>query len=207
MSKVLVSIPNVGNIHHGTLHAVRRLERDGRHDVHVVTPVAVPYENNMNRIAEFVKHGSFDWWLNIDSDNEPVRNPLDLIALNLDVVGCPYPSVKIGEPHPLFWSVFTRHPDGWRPRLHLNGNDLVEADAVGSGCMLVSTRVLSSVPAPFLREYSEQGLVVEGADFAFCRRVREAGFKVWAHYQYPARHHKTVDLYEIALAMAKAFHE
>ena len=195
--KVLISIPNMGWIHKVTAQTAIGLLQDRTARCTLNEPTAVPYENNMNQIVRRVLDGGFNFWLNLDADNAPARNPLDLLALDLDVVGCPYPSCNFaaGSKWPFFWSAFDHTGDGYAPHGFTgDGEQLQEVDAVGSGCMLVARRVLQVVNKPFCRQWDSQGIVTRGADFSFCARVKSAGFKVWCHYGYPVRHFKELDL-------------
>lgn len=202
----LISIPTTGWVHKAHLACVMHLAADDRVRATILPRTAVPLENNLNGIVKLVLDGGHDFWLNIDADNAPTKNPLDLIDLNLDIVGLPYPSIKFdGEPShwPVFWSAFDFDEDacGYREHGHKEGDrPLQEVDAVGSGCMLVSRRVLEGLRHPFSRLYDDDGLVIRGVDMQFCARAKAAGFQVWAHYGYPARHFKEVDLLELIKA-------
>ena len=79
---------------------------------------------------------------------------------------------------------------------------LQEVDAVGSGCFLVSRRVMYDLrfKEPFMRQWNREGLVEKGCDFSFCDKVKAAGYKVWANYDYPCRHFNEIELTEIIQA-------
>ena len=72
--------------------------------------------------------------------------------------------------------------------------------SAGTGVMLIRRRVLEhpAFRAPFVDEFNEWGIRVEGHDLAFCRRARESGFKVVSVLQRPASHYKTIDLLDVA---------
>jgi hypothetical protein len=75
---------------------------------------------------------------------------------------------------------------------------LQEVDAIGSGCFLVSRRVMLALKdkQPFMRTWNKDGLVEVGGDYSFCRKVKEAGFKIWAHYDYTCDHFNELPLRE-----------
>ncbi len=54
--------------------------------------------------------------------------------------------------------------------------DLIECDGVGGGCLLVHRRVFDALEKPYFK--CNPGTQV-GEDFYFCRKVREAGFKIY----------------------------
>ena len=146
----------------------------------------------------FRESTEFDWWLNIDADNPPQGNPLDLIALNKDIIGCPTPIWQPENVNPIPWNVYGKE-DGklteWK-----NYDGLQKVAAVGSGCMLFSRRVFENPPmqkGPFLAVYDEYGIRKLGPDIAFCLRAGEAGFEVWAHFDYICGHHQEVNLLDV----------
>lgn len=206
MSSVLVSVP-VGDAwaHKHTVWAAQRIERDPRHQVDVMWPTHSPYVEALHAIREDFLAGGYDYWLNIDADNPPTRNPLDLIDLGLDVVGCPTPVLhadesRLGERWWYLNALDLAENGEFRPVQDcpgFGGGGLVECDAVGTGCVLIARRVIEALgPAPFFREW-KQGRVSRGNDFAFCMRAKRKGFRVWAHFDYPCHHFNEVDLLEV----------
>lgn len=195
--KVLVSIPNQGWIHKFVTFAAVRLCLDRRHAVNLICPTWNPYEHSLNRIAIDVLQGGYDYWLNIDDDNPPTNNPLDLLELFPDVLGCPTPIYhnKGDGEWPICWSALDAAPEGYRE--HQPREGLQDCDAVGSGCMIVGRHVLEGMEPPwFVRETDGRGLVINGPDFYFCRKAKAAGFKIQSHFGYPCRHFKEVELIE-----------
>lgn len=202
MPKVLVSVPNTGWIHKLVTLALLRLQQaPAGHQLTIITPTWSPYEHNLNRIANDVLQGGYDYWLNIDADNPPMQNPLPLVELDADVVGLPTPQWHDAGPagdRPIFWVAMDDAGEaGFRE--HQTKRGLQEVGAVGSGCWLVARRVLAALPHPiFERVWSRQtGYPEVGVDFNFCRKARGAGFRVFAHYDYPCRHFKELELTDV----------
>jgi hypothetical protein len=195
--KILLSVPNTGWNHKFVTMACVRLCLDARYQVQLIMPTHKPYEHSMNRIAFDFLNSDFDYWLSIDADNPPKRNPLDLVEFDLDVIGFPTPVFNNAEGGwPLYWNALDKAPDGYKPH-NPDPGKLVEVDAVGSGCIMVHRRVIEGTKAPrFVRETDENGFVIQGPDFYFCDRVREAGFHVWTHYGYPCQHFNELELTE-----------
>ncbi len=54
--------------------------------------------------------------------------------------------------------------------------DLIECDGVGGGCLLIHKRVFDALEKPYFK--CNPGTLV-GEDFYFCRKAREAGFKIY----------------------------
>ena len=66
------------------------------------------------------------------------------------------------------------------PDDEVDAGGLVEVHRTGGGCVMVETSLLLDILFPwFEMKYDDQGSVVEGEDFNFCRKVREAGKKIY----------------------------
>jgi hypothetical protein len=207
MKKILVSIPNTGWIHKHVSMATDRILMDGRYEKTIIRPTHNPYENNLHHIVVDFLKGDYDFWLNIDSDNPPTRNPLDLVKLSADIVGLPTPvwhfaGDKPGE-RPMYENAYRKAPgtDGYNEWPLKEG--LQEVDAVGTGCVLYKRRVFEHPEmqkAPFQRIYLEDGRVDKGNDIAFCERAKKNGFRIFAHYDYRCLHFNEIELHENASA-------
>lgn len=201
MSKhVLVTVPNEHWIHSTVASVLVRMMQDRRYRLTIDLPCERPYENNLHHIMARVVEGPYDYWLSIDADNAPQQNPLDLVELDLDVVGCPTPVWAYrGEPgeRPFYWNAYRYDPAANAYREWLPREKLQEVDAIGSGCFLVARRVCEH-PAlqggAFSRRLDERGRVLLGSDLAFSERVKLAGFHLWCHFDYPCHHAVELDL-------------
>ena len=203
--KILISVPNTGWIHKHVCFATDKLLSDRRYEKKVIRPTHNPYENNLHHIVKEFIQREFDFWLNIDADNPPIRNPLDLVDLDLDVVGLPTPvwhSEKFGE-RPVYWNGYDYVPEEDAYKEHDPRDGLQRVDAVGTGCILISSRVFHDGEmrkAPFRRQYHEDDTVHKGNDLSFCERARKRGFEVWCHYEYPCMHFNELELNETVSA-------
>lgn len=150
--------------------------------------------------------GGEDYWLSMDDDNPPLRNPLDLIELNCDLIGLPTPvwaNMKPGD-RPWYFNAMDRTPEGFVPHEPCEG--LQEVDAIGSGCFIVSRRVMLSLreQQPFARQWNADGTVHIGGDFSFCDKVKAAGFRIFAHFDYLCDHFNELPLLEVIQAFSAA---
>lgn len=211
MANVLVTIPTGDRqIHTSVAQVVERLMRDPRgHRLSIRYPRHRPLENNLNHCVKMLLAEPFTHWLSMDADNPPKRNPLDLLALDVDIVGLPTPIWRCEsyDTWPWYWNVYQRKPDtyGYQPWPKRSG--LQPVDAIGTGCFLAHRRVFEHPDmqrGAFLRIWNADGTVEKGNDIAFCERARRAGFGIWAHFGYPCDHHCRIPLLELVRAVQGA---
>lgn len=205
--RILVSVPNTGWIHKHVARAVINILQDSRYKITAIFPTHTPYENNLHHIVKDFIGKEYDFWLNIDSDNPPIKNPLDLIKLDKDIIGLPTPvwhyKNQDEKERPLYYNGYDYVPEEDAYKEHLPRQGLQKVDAVGTGCFLVSARVFwdsEMRKAPFQRKYYEDGTVRKGNDIAFCERARVRGCSVWCHYDYPCMHFNELELNEVTTA-------
>lgn len=204
--KVLITCPNTDYIHKSVVMVLMKLLMDNRYKTRIIMPKHRPYENNLHHIVvDFLKNGE-DYWLNIDSDNPPLNNPLDLIELDKDIIGLPTPvwhfdreNQKPGDA-PLFWNVFKKDPNSKAYFEYHVRDGLQEVDAIGTGCFVVARRVFldpEMQKGPFIRKTYPDGRVNKGNDISFCERARENGWKIWAHFDYSCDHFAEMSMLEM----------
>jgi len=205
--KILVSVPNTGFIHKMVTLVLLKLQHDPRYDLKIIMPTWRPYEHNLHRIVrDFIKDNCH-FWLNIDSDNPPLNNPLDLVELERDIIGLPtpvwhYTGEKKGE-RPYYHNVYRYDKKARGYKEYSDKEGLQRVDAVGTGCILISKRVFLNSEmqkSPFSRKYDEEGIVTLGNDLAFCERAARNGFEVYAHYGYPCDHFNELSMNEMIVA-------
>jgi hypothetical protein len=182
------------------------LQNDRRYEVEVIYPTHVPFENSLHHCVNWFMNGKYDFWLTMDNDNPPGRNPLDLAVLDKDVMGLPTPvwhwTGEEGE-RPIYWNAYkyNKSADAYNEWPVREGLQCV--DAVGTGCVLISRRVFEASAmraGAFARKLNEDGTVDRGNDISFCERARDCDFEIWANYDYPAEHMVEVPLNECSRA-------
>jgi len=190
--KIYLSILNTGWIHHELAIKLPRWLRETTHDVYFESSNDRPIENNRNKIVKRFLTSDCDYLLMIDNDNIPARNPLELVDLGLDIVSCP---VWIYQ-HKLVLNIYKLDPSDEMlvPVDPKKEKGLIEIDATGTGVLLTSRRVLEALKAPFERKYDEDGIEELGQDLYFSRKAKEAGFKIFSHFDYIAKHYKEINL-------------
>ena len=210
MKSVLVSFPTSPShpyLHKHVVFASWKLLSDNRYKVTPMIPTHRPVENNFHHIINDFMAGGFDFWLSIDDDNPPMKNPLDLIELDLDIIGCPtpvwhYDKNKVGE-RPVYWNAYKYilEKDAYTEYRPRKGLQMV--DAIGAGCFLVAKRVFEDPEmrtGVFTRQLYPDGRVHKGNDISFSERARERGFNIYCHFDYPCMHFNTLELNEVVAA-------
>jgi len=159
-----------------------------------------PISSNRNRIVQRFLATDCDYLLMIDDDVVPLHNPCQLVFADKDVIGMP---AKVrAKIHSLNWVAYMKNPygDGYAPvdfsRVDTD-IDLLEVDAIGTGCILIKRKVLEAIKAPFHIKFDDNGLCMMGTDFAFCERAKEAGFEIFTTPKLICEHFKEVGLADI----------
>lgn len=138
--------------------------------------------------SRFVKHSMCDFLVMVDSDTilPPgyVDHCLDLMQGNKDIrmVGGWY-AKKNHENHPI---VYRYHPEGvgnlaWEA-YDKPGEGLEAVDAAGAGCWVMHRSVAEAIgPKPY-------NMNEGGEDLILCKKVNQAGFKVWIDWSMRCAH-------------------
>jgi len=197
-TSVYIVIPNQWNIHPSLHYYLRILEDDPRYFTKTRTPAVKPIDHSRNVIVRDFLESGFDYLLMIDSDVIPLRNVLDLVQLDKDIIGCPCPQWNEVDDFPLYWIVMDEVPGGYKPVTEERQQGLREVDAVGSGCILIARRVLKKIKAPFERKWTKKGIQDLGLDFYFCKKAKKKGFKVWVDWNYYCSHWVKLDLLNVS---------
>jgi hypothetical protein len=110
-----------------------------------------------------------------------------LAAHPVDIVAAVYPKREEPITYPVKW-------DETRPLLYSDENGLIEVAGAATGCLRLSRRVLEALTERHadnwywtgegkrnvvLFDFETHDHVFHGEDYVFCRKAREAGFKVY----------------------------
>jgi len=165
---------------------------------------------NRNTITQMFLESDNKFLLMFDDDNPCLKNPLDLVEKNKDIIICPTFTFRAKKDHEpaLNYNVYKKEKVGrgivWRSQRMTPGKPFMQYDAGGTGCILIKRRVLEKLKAPFLSNlYKDKGVRKYGMDLWFCERAKKAGFQVWAHWEYACHHYKVTDLLDVATLMLK----
>lgn len=209
MTSVYVTcLAGSGSLHKSVHFALLGCLSDKRYRLRPDCPTHSPWQNAMSRCMNDFLDGGEDYWLSMDDDNPPLRNPLDLIELDCDLIGLPTPvwANMVPGDRPWYFNAMDRTSEGFVPHEPCEG--LQEVDAIGSGCFIVSRRVMLALrdQQPFARQWNADGTVHIGGDFSFCDKVKAAGFRIFAHFDYPCDHFNELPLLEVIQAFTALAH-
>lgn len=201
--RVYITCPNGGAWIHKLVHfRICQILGDRRIIPRHDCPTHSPYVDNLHAcMNDFLDNGD-DYWLSMDDDNPPQGNPIDLVDLDLDLVGFPTPVWHSAVPgdRPWYFNALTKvGEEGYKPLPAERCKGLQEVDAIGSGCFMVSRRVMLKLRhnMPFMRGWDQKtGRVIKGGDYSFCDKVKEAGFRIWASFDHICDHFNELSLLE-----------
>ena len=140
-----------------------------------------PIASNRNRIVKRFLKTDCDFLCMIDDDVVPLFNIAELAFYNKDIVGAPTRRRKAER---LEWVVYKQAPKGEGyysvdlDRIDPN-TDLLQADAIGTGCIVIKREVLEKVRPAFVDIFDEDGIRCRGMDLNFCTKAIDAGFEVF----------------------------
>jgi len=190
--KIFVSILNEGWIRTELTFALTKWFKESDYRVYLEAPSDRPIENNRNKITKRFLNTGYDYLLQIDADNIPARNPLELVEYKKDIISCPVP---VRSHSTTFLNVFKLDDDGSLVPLKQEENKgLTKISATGTGCIMCSRKVFEKIQAPFERQYNAEGIETLGLDLFFSQKAIEAGFEIYTHFCYKAKHFKEIDL-------------
>ena len=160
---------------------------------------------NRNEAVRLFLESGLDYLMFLDSDMKfPESTILDLLKCEKDIVGATYRFHWRKSPEDSEYRLNHVELDGsegnLRPKLkepevadytkntaifddrlsHLEIERTKEILRIGTGALLISKSVLKSMNKPWFQFFYEEGSAAEhGEDYYFCKKARNAGFKVW----------------------------
>jgi len=161
---------------------------------------------NRNELVRQALELEADWLLQLDGDE--TFNP-DLLRMLMrtahpvsrPIVVGPYANIGLVENggFNIVESIYAEGPDGqYRPLATPENQQPFQVDAAGTGVFLTHTSIFKHIPAPWF--WLEQIQLADGRvkfmneDIAFCRILRENGYKIWCEPLAEATHWKTLPL-------------
>jgi len=185
MCKILVAVPSRGLIHASWIkHLLRIVQHAVKSGIDLDFIWCYDHVADVMGAREFLvdkalSMANFDYFLFLDDDVYP---PIDVIEkmlnANRDVISGIYWTK--GEPSfPTYAFEQDRHILEHEPK-----DEPFEISANGLGCFMISMDILKEIPKPrfpLLHPLTEKGAFIIGEDYAFCRKIREIGERMWCH--------------------------
>lgn len=189
---ILVAVLNQGDINVRLADSLRHMGNSPDYDVVIEPHNDKPISNNRNKIVQRFLGKEYDYLLMIDSDIVPSPSVINLADYQKDVIGALCFMYQKGQIMPV---AFERKSEGMYSQIDIADKDgIVEIDAVGTGCIMLSRKVLEAVKSPFSNEYDPDGIKLYGLDIAFCKKAKEKGFKIFVNLDYICDHWVNVNL-------------
>jgi len=155
-----------------------------------------PSETARNTTVIDALEGGYDYLISIDHDVVPLRDPVELTIFAKDIIGFAVPQWNMSDPSfPIYFVGMDKVDGGYQE--HKKKEGLQEVDAVGTGCICLSRKVLQEISSPFIRKWNSKGIAIAGLDFYFCERAKEKGFQPYCNYDFIAEHYKEVGLLDV----------
>jgi hypothetical protein len=194
---IYIAVLNQGTLQTELVKTLTMIIQQDGYRINLTYPHKKPISNNRNHIVQkFLARKEFDYLMMIDSDIIPPPNIMKLVDFNKDIIVPLMFVMQEGKVLPLY---LTQAKDGQLEftRNYLDKSGLIPVDATGTGCIILSRKVLEAVKYPFRNEYDTDGIKKLGLDLSFCLRAKELGFQPYVHLDYVADHHTTASLRDI----------
>jgi GT2 family glycosyltransferase len=198
--KIMLAVPCDEVIHQKVVGRLFQIviRNSDKYDINVWISTMKDIGAHRNVLARDFLKTDCDFLIMVDTDNPPPENMLELVELDKEVIGLPTPICMewIQGILDFRWNIFA-HKEHMPEGLYAvkdKGEGLQEVEAVGSGAMIIRRDVLEKIKHPFTTLRDEEDLRKVGTDIAFCKRCKEAGVKVWTHWDYTCSHFKTIDI-------------
>jgi len=194
---VFINVLNQGVIATGLVQVITNLIQQDAYRIGLDFPNGKPITNNRNNIVQkFLAKKEYDYLMMIDSDIVPPPNILKLLDYQKDIIAPVMFALQKGEVRPLYLKMAK---DGIYeiPKEFMKKTGLQEVDATGTGCIVISRKVLEKIKHPFENIYDVDGIKKWGNDFNFCKNAKEEGFNVFVHLDFISSHITNMDLKDI----------
>lgn len=184
--RILISTITKANIHADTVSWF--LNEQLRSSVSIVwdivkTPKTITHNRNL-QISRLLS-SDFDYIFFLDSDNVPQANTINRLCAHLpkfegkDVMLSAPSDTAINGEHGIL--ALDKVSDGYTQHRPMKGLQMV--DAVGCAGMLIPKYTFGCIEKPyFMERYTEEGLLECGEDFAFCEKLIDSGFSIYADF-------------------------
>jgi len=194
---IYIAVLNQGSLRTELTKVLTMIIQQEGYRINITYPHKKPIENNRNHIVQkFLARKEFDYLMMIDSDIVPPPNIMKLVDFDKDIIVPLMFVMQEGKVLPLYLKEAKDGQMEFR-RDYLSKQGLIPVDSTGTGCIILSRKVLEAVKYPFRNEYDTDGIKKLGLDLSFCARARKLGFQPYVHLDYVADHHAVSSLREM----------
>lgn len=153
----------------------------------------MPYDHARNSACEKILEFNFTWLLFIDDDVVPPPDVYArLVAHGKDIISGLY----FRRSEPTSMPVMLRKGSGPTDRpafiTDFKPGDVIEADMVGAGCLLIHRRVIEKMKANWFEWKVDQKQLPEiertSEDFTFCTSAKAMGFNIYVDTSISCQH-------------------
>ena len=198
---IYIAILNQGTLRTELVKVLTLMIQQEGYRINITYPHKKPIANNRNHIVQkFLARKEFDYLMMIDSDIIPPPNIMKLVDFDKDIIVPLMFVMQEGKVLPLY---LKQAKDGQLEydREYLDKQGLIPVDATGTGCIVLSRKILETIKHPFRNEYDSDGIKKLGLDLNFCLRAKKLGFQPYVHLDYVADHHAVSSLRELYYAL------
>jgi len=174
--KIAIGMPTTGSVKSQTMFSVFNLVTHSKIPLYLVVREAAYVHTNREEIARKILNSAATHLLFIDSDMSFKPDALDkLVARDRDIIGASYNYRQL----PLKSTIVIQDEKGNILKKDLPDGTF-ECAAISLGFALIKTSVFKKIPHPwFFYEHDDKGNITCGEDVWFCRKAKEAGFKIY----------------------------
>lgn len=178
--KIAIAIPHTGTINAKTVLSLVAMLKHIKHNNLVYLKEGCYIHNSREELVKKAIMDDCTHILFIDSDMYFEETALDrLLARKKDIIGVHYNRRAI----PL--ESTAKIPISEK----LKNKELIKAEGLGTGFLLINIDVFKKMKHPwFFFEQSQNGDLLVGEDYWFCKRAKEAGFDIWVDLSIPMKH-------------------
>lgn len=136
-------------------------------------------ENRNFTVAQAIKNNCSHILFSDDDMTYPEDALVRLLSHDKDIIGALY---SVRRQPPALVIEYKKDSEIVNDEQAKSAEKIFECEAIGTGLMLVKTEVFKKIQSPFFgyEWYSEVGMVKTSTDWFFCKKLKEAGIKIWA---------------------------
>lgn len=214
--KLMIAIPNTGNIRTDTMGWAMSVNQEFGSDVRLDWRDirGMPVDVCRNQVVQKFLESDNEWLMMVDSDVLPPVNVICTlaVAIKMELAFVGFPTPIFSSRNMVEWNFGYIYPQG-SPDLKYpltrvvdrrdwvsenitkvttpGRKPIISIDRIGTGCVLIRRDVFEAVQAPaFEFPRRADGSIILGEDYWFCDKVRKAGFDIWCDLESPCEHFK-----------------